>query len=393
MKTVRPVLLICSFAVAVFLIGGGLAVKVGAGENSYRQVVLFSEILSLVVDNYVDPVDSDELLESAYEGLLGGLDANGAYLTPEEVEDWKADREGALAHPGITVLKAGRSIQVVAVDTGSPAEKVGIVVGDQIRAIDGRSVRELSLSQCWRLLLGAPESSVELDLLRPAEGMSRETVQVERELGYTRAFDLEVDEETVAVLRVYDLARLPVEDLVEKLDDVRSQGIDQLLIDLRNAADLRPGNVVGVGGLFATGVLLNLRDGSGGVIESVSSPRLEPFWDGSVAVLVNGATAGSAEALAGVIQAEVGGTVLGESTYGYGAEAELFVLESGAGLVVSSALWETASGKRWNRDGIEPDEEIRGRGPDYESMAADQLRRALEWMAGDETEAELKPAA
>ena len=244
MKTVRPILLICSFAVAVFLVGGGLAVKVGAGENSYRQVVLFSEILSLVSDNYVDPVESDELLESAYEGLLGALDANGAYLTPEEVEDWKADREVALAHPGVTVLKAGRSIQVVAVETGSPAEKVGIVVGDQIRAIDGRSVRELSLSQCWRLLFGAPESSVELDLLRPAEGMSRETVQVERELAYAPAFDLEVDQETVAVLRVYDLARLPVEDLVKQLDDVRSQGVDQLLIDLRKAADLRPGNVV-----------------------------------------------------------------------------------------------------------------------------------------------------
>ena len=393
MKTVRPILLVCSLAVAVFLVGGGLAVKVGAGENSYRQVVLFSEILSLVMDNYVDPVDSDELLEHAYEGLLGALDSNGAYLTSEEVQEWRAEHEGALAHPGLTVLKAGRSIQVVAVDPGSPAEEAGIVVGDQIRSIDGRSVRELSLSQCWRMMLGAPGTSIDLDLLHPAEGMARETVQVERELAFTRTFSLDINEESVAVLRIYDVARVPVEELVAQLDDARSKGVDRLLIDLRNAADLLPGNVVEIGGLFTSGVLLNLRDGSGSVIASVSSSRMEPVWNGSVAVLVNGATAGSAEALASLIQAELGGTVLGESTYGYGAKAELFELEGGAGLVVSSALWETASGQGWNREGIEPDELIRGRGEDYDAMSADQLRRALDWMTEDDAEQETKSAA
>ena len=181
MKTVRPVLLLVSTAVAMFLIGGGLAVKVGAGENSYRQVVLFSEILSLVMDNYVDPVDSDELLSSAYEGLLGALDANGAYLTREEVAEWEAGHDGTLAHPGFSVLKAGRAIQVVAVEEGSPAEEVGITVGDQIRAIDERSVRDLSLGQSWRLLTGAPGTSVKLDLLHPADGFRREQVQEEGE--------------------------------------------------------------------------------------------------------------------------------------------------------------------------------------------------------------------
>ena len=86
MKPTRTILLLLSLAVVVFLLGGGLAVKVGAGENSYRQVVVFSEILSLVMDNYVDPVDAQELLDGAYEGMLGGLDAHGAYLKPDEVQ-------------------------------------------------------------------------------------------------------------------------------------------------------------------------------------------------------------------------------------------------------------------------------------------------------------------
>ena len=86
--------------------------------------------------------------------------------------------------------------------------------------------------------------------------------------------------------------------------------------------------------------------------------------------------------LTSVIQSELEGPILGESTYGLGAEAKLFELDNGAGLVVSSALWETASGTRWNGDGVVPDEEIRGTGQDYETMSANQLERALEWLAG-----------
>jgi len=393
MKTVRPVLLLVSTAVAMFLIGGGLAVKVGAGENSYRQVVLFSEILSLVMDNYVDPVDSDELLKSAYEGLLGGLDANGAYLTPEEVQEWKADGAGTAAHPGIAVLKAGRAIQVVAVDPGSPAEEAGITVGDQIRAIDEGSVRDLSLGQSWRRLLGAPGTTVLLDLLHPADGFRREQVEVERKAVFSPAYELEVAERGTAVLTIHDMTRLAPDELALELDDVRTRGVERLLIDLRNVADLDPRAVGGVGGLFSGGTLLNLRDGSGDVVETLTGSAGEPAWAGAVAILVNGATAGSAEALASVIRSELGAPVIGEATYGFGAEAKLYELENGAGLVVSSALWETASGTRWNGEGVEPDEVIRGQGEDYETVSSDQFRRALEWFEEDSAAPKAKAAA
>jgi carboxyl-terminal processing protease len=377
----------------VFLIGGGLAVKVGAGENSYRQVVLFSEILSLVMDNYVDPVESDELLKSAYEGLLGGLDANGAYLSPGEVEEWKAERSSTLAQPGMAVLKAGRAIQVVAVYPGSPADEAGITVGDQIRAIDENSVRDLSLGQSWRRLLGAPGTTVTLDLLHPSDGFRREQVVVQRKAVVAPAYRLSVEDRGTAVLTIRDMTRLESGELASELDDVRTRGVDRLLIDLRNVADLEPRAVGRVGGLFSDGTLLQLRDRSGDVVETLSGSTTSSGWAGSVAILVNGATAGSAEALASLMRSERGVPVLGESTYGLGAEAELYELENGAGLVVSSALWETASGTRWNGEGVEPDEVIRGEGPDYDTVISDQLQRALEWFENENTPANTKSAA
>ena len=90
MKSSRPLLLLTSVTLMVLLLGGGIAMRVSAEDNSYRQAVLFAEIMSLVMENYVDQVETSRLLEGAYEGLLAGLDANGAYLTAEEVGEWKA---------------------------------------------------------------------------------------------------------------------------------------------------------------------------------------------------------------------------------------------------------------------------------------------------------------
>ena len=154
MRSSRSILFVVSVSLVVLLLGGGLVVKVGASESSYNEVVTFSEILSLVMDNYVDPVDPDKLLVGAYEGMLAGLDPNGAFLTPDEVAKWKSRDESETAGPGVSVLKAGRAVQVVAVVEGSPADVAGIAVGDHIRSVDGQSVRDLSLTQAWRMLHG-----------------------------------------------------------------------------------------------------------------------------------------------------------------------------------------------------------------------------------------------
>ena len=100
MKMRHVPLFVASVLIVAFLLGGGLFVRVGAAESSYRQAVLFAEVLSLVLDNYVDPVEAQKLLDGAYEGMLAGLDPNGAYLSPDEVAEWKSPEPERLADPG-----------------------------------------------------------------------------------------------------------------------------------------------------------------------------------------------------------------------------------------------------------------------------------------------------
>jgi len=376
MRRSRPLLLFASAVMILLLLGGGFAMRVAATESSYRQAVLFAEVLSRVLETYVDPVEVEQLLEGAYEGMMSGLDPNGAYLTAEEVSEWKATRTEPQVDPGFTMLKHGRTLQITAVEPGSSAADAGIIAGDHIRSIDGQLVRDLSLEQSRRLLHGVAGSEVTVELMHPVDAFRREELRLVRRAGSGRGYDISVQRGT-AVLALHALGDIRRQELSEELDDVRSRGIDRLLLDLRNLADGEPRQVGLFAGLFADGTDLQLRDRSGRLIETVESPEAGQLWPGSLSVLVNGATAGGAEALALLIQDAGQGLIYGEETYGHGAEAKLFELEDGSGLLVSASVWETVSGERWNIDGVQPDQIVNGEGEDFSAALADQLERVL----------------
>ena len=376
MRRSRVVLLFSSLAVVVFLLGSGAALKAGAGDGTFRQMLLFSEVLSYAVDNYVDPVDTDKLMRGAQEGLMSGLDSHGAYLTPEEVEAWKrgaATTESA--DPGLTVLKNGPVLQVIAVAAGSPAEGATIAPGDQIRKIDGHSVRSLALDQAQRLLRGAAGSTVEIDLFR-VKDLKREIAKVARAPRSDAPYTLDLNG-GIAVLTLRDFDRLPTDSLIAELTSVKDRGADRLLVDVRDAASMDTRRASGVAELFASGVFLKLSDKTGRSVETMTATRPKPVWVGPVAVLVNGATAGAGEGLAMILRDRTRAAIYGEPTYGLGTEPRLIELPEGGGLLVPGYVWETAAGKRWNADGLSPDKVVKtdGRRDDGDD---DQLKKTLD---------------
>lgn len=376
MKLNRSILLFASGVLVLFLVGGGLAQKVGATEGSYRNAILFAEVLSLVSENYVDPVETAALLDGAYEGLLAGLDTQGAYLTPQEVVEWKAPPAADATDPGLVVLKTGRTLLVVGVDEHSSAADAGIVVGDQLRAVDGLAVVDRSLLQSRRVLLGKSGSRVMLNLLRADQDFKPDEVELIRAPRRGRPHHLDV-RQGVAVLRVTDLDRISVQEVATEIGKMQKNGPSEILLDLRNVADGSLRRAAELAGLFTDQARLRLRDRSGKILDSISVES-KPLWSGSVAVLVNGATAGGGEALAKLLQLGSAAKVFGEKTFGLGTEPQLLELEDGSGLLVSSGLWETESGENWNAEGIAPDHEVNGEGDTFAELAADQLIRVLD---------------
>lgn len=377
MRRSRVLLLVSSLAVVLFLLGSGAALKAGAGDSTFRQMLLFSEVLSYAVDNYVDPVDTEKLMRGSQEGLLGGLDAHGAYLTQNDVEAWKKGVAATeLAEPGMSVLKSGPVIQVTAVAAGSPAEAAGILAGDQIRKIGGRSVRSLSLDQSQRLLKGAAGSTVEIDLFR-VKDLKREMVTVARAARRDAPFVLDVAG-GVAILKVQDLDRLPSAALETELGAVKERGADRLLIDLRDTSSMETRHLTALAELFASGDFLRLNDRNGKSVEKLSGTRAKPAWAGRIAVLVNGATAGAGEGLAMILRDRKSAPIYGETTYGMGTEPRLIELPDGGGLLVPGYVWETPAGKRWNADGLVPDKIVKADGRRDAGDDDEQLKKTLD---------------
>jgi len=374
MRRSRVVLLVSSLSVVLFLLASGAALKAGVGEGTFKQMLTFSEVLSYAIDNYVDPVDTDKLMRGAYEGLMGGLDAHSAYLTPDEVAEWNKTAGGAEhADPGMTVLKTGPVLQVVAVAAGSPAEAAKIAVGDQLRKIDGRAIRQLSLDQALRLLRGAPGSSVEVELLRTKD-FTREMLKLDRALRADPAYTLEINER-IAVLKVHDLDRIPNDGLLSEIATLKDKGVDRILVDLRDIASTDTRRAAAVADLFVSGDVLRLKDRNGKAIETLAA-KGKPAWSGRVAVLVNGATAGAGEGVAMILQERRKAPVYGEATFGLGTEPKLVALPEGGGLLVPGYVWETMVGKRWNAEGVAPDKLVKS---DTRSDGDDeQLKNTLE---------------
>ncbi len=375
MKSSRYFLLTASIVLVLAMLGSGMAVRVGAEDGSYRETVQFAEIMSTILEYYVDPVEADVLLLGAYEGMLAGLDSNGAYLTPDEVGDWLGYKEFP-AGPGMSVLKVGRTVQVVAVEPDSATADAGIRVGDRLRRLDGRLTRDLSLAQTRRRLRGEVGTEVRVELLRPGGEFETMEFSLVRATAHGRGYSVEV-RRGIAVLRVEAPERVDREALVAELDDVQSRGITQLLLDLRNAAEAGPRDVTQLAACFGANTVLQLRDTRGRVTDSIEPDDDCRAWDGEIALLINGATAGAAEALTQWVR-DAETLVFGESSYGLGAETTLYELESGAALLVSTARWETPDGEAWNETGIDPDTVVEGEGEDYAEIQQDQLNQVLE---------------
>jgi carboxyl-terminal processing protease len=391
----RVALLVCSCLVVTLLLGGSLALGVGSEQSTHRQVILFAEVLSLILDNYVDQPDADTLLLGAYEGMLGGLDPLGAYLTPAEAAAWKKGGQGKHVGPGVSVLKGAGYLHVVSVAAGSPAATAGIQPGDQIRRIDDASLRDLSLAQARRRLEGEPGSTVKLLLLRPKDGFKRLDVTVARASRKDTPWALNVDTHRgVAILTPADLARMPDKALLAELEAVRAKGVDRLLLDLRDLSDAGVKDGARVAALFGGGEALLLKDKAGKVLDSVGdkAEKASPAWPGSVGVLVNGATAGGAEALAALLRAQKHAAIYGEATQGLGAEPKLIELQDGSALLISASVWETASGVRWNDDGLQPDTVVSVSGAEQDDLEA-QLGRTLDLFVKATAPAEARKAA
>ncbi|MBW2498582.1 MAG: S41 family peptidase [Deltaproteobacteria bacterium] len=345
-----------------------------ARAQRYEDLALFTSVLELVRNNYVDAVDEHELLMSAMRGILEGLDPHSAFMTPEAYEDMQVETKGEFQGLGIEISKEpGTFIEVVAPIDGTPAKRAGIRARDRITSIcpteppedweeECRGTADMSLFDAVGLMRGRKGTTISIYVIR--EGMSEpQRYDIKRDTVKVASVRARMVEPGYGYVQITSFQERTGDDVRERLAELREESEEPLaglVLDLRDnpggllnqaveVADqwLREGLVVYTQG----------RDESERTEYRASDREIEV--DYPMVVLVNEGSASASEIVAGALQDHHRAMVLGVSTFGKGSVQTVYPLEGGAGLRLTTALYYTPSGRSIQEVGISPDFVVR----------------------------------
>ena len=359
------VMIVLSASLAVYSIAGAwLATRAQQPANDPNsQQRIFESVLQHIQNDYVDEPNMEKVRAGALRGLAYGLDPYSTYLTPEQVKDYRAGNKNNQVGIGAELSQASSFLYVVAPIKGSPADQAGVRAGDIIEYIDGKATRDISLYDARQLLNGAAGSEVKLRILRA--GARPLTLTVKRGTFRAPAAESRMEAGRIGILRINSLDTGEAADARAHLQDLLKQGAQKIVVDLRSVAGGEIQEGVGVANFFIkSGSIAKTIGREQKVLKSFDADPKNTIFTGPVSLLIDSGTAGAAEVVASAFVENKRGDVVGEKSFGAGAEQELFTLRDGDGLLLTTVKWASGSGKPFlgddrNRSGISPTVEVK----------------------------------
>lgn len=349
-----------------------------AGEPVVVPAAEFQALLSayaLVKTRYVEAPDDRKLLEGAIAGMLASLDPHSGFLDKDELDAVRKDEAGEYTGIGISVDFAAADMVVTAVTADSPAYLAGIEPGDTIASIDGATLSGMRLPEIARRMRGVPGSALDIGYRRGGSGAVR-TARLHRAALLAQTVTTRAMPNGVAWIQVSAFEGRTAHDLVAALKTLDASGAPRgIVLDVRNDPGGLVSAAVGVAGAFLpAGTPLFSARGRATATDMADAtvtvdPRFYqrpdepdvladlPTWARTVplVVLVNGASASSAELLAGALQDHRRATVLGSRTFGKGSIQSIFPLTGDSAVKLTVARYFTPNGHEIQARGITPD--------------------------------------
>jgi carboxyl-terminal processing protease len=400
----KVTILASSLAILVFTIAGNFVnVRASSNEGAYRQLSVYSEVLSRIRSEYVEEPNIPVVTEGALHGLLESLDANSSYLSPEEYKHYRSVKPEGKADIGATVSKRFGYADIVAVIPGGPADKAGIENSDILESIEGKSTHDMSLAEIHSVLLGEPGSTVTVSVVRPRRAEPQKIV-ITREMVVIPAVEDKMLADGVGYIKVDSFPTGKSQEIANKIRDLQKQGAKKLVLDLRNSAGGEESEGVATANLFLDHGTITYLQGQKFPREAFNADPGKDITKLPVAVLVNRGTAGPAEIVAAAILENARGDVVGDKTFGDGSVQKLIEMPDNSALILSIAKYYSPSGKAIqdsavtpnvmvadsNDDGGPPDEDQQPVTPEDKTVKPqnqpdDQLNKALDVLKNRDT--------
>jgi carboxyl-terminal processing protease len=395
-KITKFILLLSSFLVVLFVVIGSLGVHADSkSDGAYRQLGVYSEVLSRIRTEYVVEPDMSQVTDGALHGLLESLDANSSYLSPTEYTQYTQRKSEGKANIGAAVSKRYGYAAVVSSIPGGPADKANLESGDIIEAIEGKSTREMSLAEIDGMLAGQPGSVLNLNVVHPRKAQPQKT-PITRELVSTPPVSEKLMDDNIGYIKVITFTKGRSQEIASQVKAAQKQGARKLILDLRNcgAGDEQEG--IATANLFLNHGMIAYLQGQKYAKQTFTADPAKAITNLPIVVLVNKGTAGPAEIVAASVLEDARGDVLGDKTFGNGAVQQLFPLADGSAVMLSIAKYYSPSGKAIQDTAVTPnilvadsddyaspddgDDDSANPTPDTKSkdQPDEQLRRAVE---------------
>jgi carboxyl-terminal processing protease len=349
----RLLLVGISGILVMFLSIGALLARNTPSDNAYGYLSIFSNVIHLINSNYVEEVDFSKVMDSALSGMVESLDSESFFLKGDEVEVYKKELEEDKnkAGVGLSIAKRNGIVMVIAVEKGSSAEINKIKPGDFIRTVDDQYVQTMPAYQIYHLLRGNPGTQVKVSLFKGALEKPEQLTLVRKAITkpYIQSY---IAQPKIGYIGVQHLLPGVEKEIETKLATFKDQGVNSLILDLRDCTEENQEVGVKVANLFVGNTLIVQISGREGPAKKIMGEGNIAF-KGNLLVLTDFTTAGSAEIIAGAIQDSGAGKVFGTRTFGRGGIQELVPAGSNW-LVLTTQKYLTPKGKIILANGIDP---------------------------------------
>ena len=378
---IKAVILSVSIAIVLFTIAGGLGVRAASNDGAYRQLGVYSEVLSRIRSEYVEEPNIPQVTDGALHGLLESLDPNSSYLTAAEYKQYRARKSDGKGQIGATISKRFGYAAVISVIPGGPADKAGVENGDIFEAIEGRTTREMSLAEVQSLLSGEPGSNVNVSVVR-ARRAEPQKMTITRNIVKIPDVSEKSLEDGIVYIKVDAFTKGKAQEIANKIKDEQQKGAKRIILDLRDCAEGDEQEGIATANLFMNHGVITYLQGQRFPRETFNADMNKVITGLPLVVMVNRGTAGSAEIVAAAVLENARGDVLGDKTFGVGSVQKVIEIPDGSAIILSIAKYYTPTGKAIQDTAITPNIMVADNNDDFvlpdeedNSGAAEQPRK------------------
>lgn len=337
-------------------------------DDLYSQIELYSYTLTTIQADYVEEKEPKDLIYGSLKGMLATLDPHSQFLDPDEYKDLKTETEGKFGGLGIEISIRDGLLTIITPLEGTPAWKAGIKAGDRIVKIEDELTKDITLSEAVKKLRGKPKTDITITILREEEfkilefTITREIIHIE-DVKY-----VQILENNIGYIRLTEFREDSAKAFRKALDDLKEQGANSLILDLRN----NPGGLLNVAiriteeFLPAGKVVVSTKGRRRSQNTVTKSTNRNHLIEWPMVILINEGSASGSEILAGALKDNKRAIILGTKSFGKGSVQSVIPLPDGSGLRLTTSKYFTPSGESIHGIGIEPDIVVKYLAPDKE---------------------------